>query len=756
MSRSSHNLALCRSNSEAGESSCALACCARSACVGGKQPDSVEWARGERAVNWRSVGADLHQRLDLLLSKKQAAVVGLCLVSGLALFTRFWAIDSKSLWLDEVISWEFAHLSLADMFNRTAHDVHPPLYYGVLHYWVQLAGNSEASLRTPSAMSGAAAIVLLATVAWRVGGWLLALTASLLLLSNNVFLAASQEARSYALVGLLSLASSVALASFIAKPSVWRFAAYATLAAGLIYTHYSGFIAVGAQGLVFAVYGLDQAVRKRNVWILVAGLGMVAVLALAYIPWWSTFLGHPSPGGNYPQVSVALVTKTGRSVLGLNEAKGGWLVLALPLLLLGLYGLAKRWRDPRALSVGAIALVPAGQILVSMWVEPLFDARQAAPYIPGLVFVCALGFVEATVLSRRLVRFAPVGYAAVFLGGIAMLVLMNMSVAQFYQRPSQQDWRAVAADLKGQPVVLAPASQGRSLLYYGADPAALTALPSATFQQLTDGFVPLLRRSVDEETLLVLQGGAGGPALLPRLRSSFGVEVLHNYTYGITLYRLHPLTTTEYNVGVFGGYQPPGAWITTANGLLQTASDTTYFWLLVPSDIDHVNGVDEDYTIHIEYLDRGPPSFTLGGLDTTAARDTLQQVSIDGTGEWKALDVPVNQGSSLAGMFYLTSGVTLRTLEMRRYELVGVDAPRSSADPARRWFLRTDGFLENIGGDACVTPPGPATADDVVADFTSLRASSWEDGTASAAPGKKVCLPASSSNPLIIRRVALH
>ncbi len=684
-------------------------------------------------------------------------MVGLCLVSILALFTRFWAIDRKSLWLDEVISWQFANVSLADMFDRTAHDVHPPFYYGVLHYWVQLAGNSEASLRAPSAISGAATVVLLAVVAWRVGGRLLALPASLLLLANSVYLAASQEARMYALLGLLSLASSVALAGFIVKPSVWRFAAYATLAAGLIYTHYSGFIAVEAQGLVFAVYGVDRLVRKRNAWILVAGLVLVAVLVLAYIPWWSTFLAHPSPGGTggYPQVSVALVTKTARSVLGLDEAKGAWLALVLPLLLLGLYGLAKRWRDPRALSVGAIALVPVGQILVSMWLEPVFDTRQVAPYIPGLVFVTALGFVEATALSRRLARFAPVGYTAVFLGGIAMLVLMNISVDQFYQMPSRQDWRAVAADLKERPVVIAPGSQGRSLEYYGEDAAALTRLSSATFQQMTDGFVPILRRSVDDETLLVLQGSSGH-MLLPGLRSSFRVDVLHNYTYGITLYQLHPLTTTEYNVGVFGGYQPPGAWIITADGLLQTASDTTFFWLMSPSDLDHANGVDDDYSIHIEYLDRGPPSFTLGGLDATGARDTLQQVSIDGTGEWKAIDFPVRKGADLAGVFYLTSGVTVRTLEMRRYELVRVDAQRSSADQARRWFLRPDGFLENIGGGACVTPIEPAPAGDVVVDFTSLRGHSWEDGTAVAKPGQDVCLPTSDSNPLIVRRVALR
>jgi hypothetical protein len=708
---------------------------------------------------WRSVGTDVHRRLTLLLSKGQAAVVGLCLLSALALFTRFWAIDHKSLWLDEAVSWRFANVSLTNMFDQTAHDVHPPLYYGVLHYWVGLAGNSEASLRAPSAIFGAATIVLLAIVAWKVGGWLLALAASLLLLSNGVYLAATQEARMYPLVGLLTLASSVALASFIAKPSILRFVPYAALDILLIYTHYSCFIAIGIQGLVFGVYGLDRAVRNRNGWVLVAGLVLVAVLALAYIPWWSTFLAHPRPGGGggYPQVSVTLVTDIGRSVLGLDEAKGAWLALALPLLLLGLYGLAKRWRDPRVLSVGAIALVPVGQILVSMWLEPVLNLRQVTPYIPGLAFVCALGFVEAVALSRRLMRFAPAGYAAVLLAGVATGVLMGIGGARGAQRyrPPSQDWRAAAAHVKGAPVVIGPGYEAQLLEYYRGSAFGVTPLWSGIMAKMGDGYVPIPRASTHSETVLILEGYQGH-AQLPIFKSYFEVDTVSDVT-GITTYRLRPLTTSEYNVGVFGGDQAPGAWITTPDGLLQTASDTSYFWLLSPSDNDHANGVVEDYTVHIEYLDRGPPSFTLVGLDQDGARYTLKQVPIDGTGEWKAIDVPVEQGSVLAGVFSLTSGVTVRTLEMRRYQLVGVDAPRSSADPARQWFLRTDGFLESVGQTACVTPTEPsAGAAGVVVDFTWLYAGRWVDSTANPAPGGRLCLPVPSPSGLIVRRVALR
>ena len=704
------------------------------------------YGRNAGYAAWRTLGRRL---------KRDYAIIAL--LSAVALFTRFWAIDHKSLWLDEAQSWQTANASLKNMFDLAAQDAaHPPFYYGVLHFWIQLAGNSEASLRAPSALSGAGTIVLLAVVAWRAGGWLLALAASLLLLSNGVFLAASQEARMYALVGLLTLASSVALASFIAKPSILRFVPYAALDILLIYTHYSGFLAVGVQGLVFGVYGLDRAFRNRNGWVLVAGLVLVAVLVLAYIPWWSTFRAHPDPGpvGGYPQPSVELVTNTSRSALGLDEAHGGWLVLAMPLLVLGGYGLVKRWRDPRVVAVAAIALVPVGQILVSIWYEPILDARQVAPYIPGLAFVCALGFVEAIALPRRLVRVAPAGYAAVLLAGMAMLVLMTMRVEQIYRGPPRQDWRAVEADLRGAPVVIAPGWQNKSLEYYRGSTFGITPLWLGIMGKMAVGYVPVPRADLATETMLVLQGYRGH-GLLPEFEQYFSTEVVHDYTDGITTYRLRPLTTSEYNVGAFGGDQAPGAWTITPEGLLQTASDTTYFWLLSPSDKNRANGVDEDYTIHIEYLDRGPPSFTLVGLDSNEARYTLKQVPVDGTGEWRAIDVPVQQGAVLAGAFYLTSGVTVRTLEMRRYQLAGVDAPRSSADPARQWFLRTDGYLQVIASSPCVQSQAlpDAANTGLTVTFNWLYAGNWIESKVGYSPGKDACLPRYPY--VIVRRIAL-
>ena len=56
----------------------------------------------------------------------------------LALVVRALRFEWQPLWWDEGYSVYFATESLARMVELTAHDIHPPLYYGLLHGWLNL------------------------------------------------------------------------------------------------------------------------------------------------------------------------------------------------------------------------------------------------------------------------------------------------------------------------------------------------------------------------------------------------------------------------------------------------------------------------------------------------------------------------------------------------------------------------------------------------------------------------------------------
>ena len=56
---------------------------------------------------------------------------------------RIWHLGFQSIWLDEGLSISFAGRSLRQMFSTLVYeDLHPPLFYLVLHFWMRLAGET--------------------------------------------------------------------------------------------------------------------------------------------------------------------------------------------------------------------------------------------------------------------------------------------------------------------------------------------------------------------------------------------------------------------------------------------------------------------------------------------------------------------------------------------------------------------------------------------------------------------------------------
>lgn len=72
----------------------------------------------------------------------------------LAAFLRFYHLSAQSLWSDEGNSAALARRGFTEIAQRTAFDIHPPLYYWLLKIWMVIWGDSEAGLRSLSAVLG--------------------------------------------------------------------------------------------------------------------------------------------------------------------------------------------------------------------------------------------------------------------------------------------------------------------------------------------------------------------------------------------------------------------------------------------------------------------------------------------------------------------------------------------------------------------------------------------------------------------------
>ncbi|HHY56077.1 MAG TPA: hypothetical protein GYA08_11640 [Chloroflexi bacterium] len=194
----------------------------------------------------------------------------------------------QPLWWDEGYSVYFATEPLARMLELTAGDIHPPLYYALLHGWINVWGAAApVALRTFSVIVGVAALPLQAWLAWRLfpGRRRLLVIALVLLVVNPLHLFYSQEVRMYGLGMALSSLSTVffwrwqAPAERDTRGRRWNAIGYILTTTAGLYTLYY-FVFVPAAHLLWAMIVHRHALRR--LWSLIAGQMLVALL---YLPW---------------------------------------------------------------------------------------------------------------------------------------------------------------------------------------------------------------------------------------------------------------------------------------------------------------------------------------------------------------------------------------------------------------------------------------------------------------------------------------
>jgi len=370
-----------------------------------------------------------------------ALVVLIVVAAGL----RFASIGSKSFWVDEAYSAFVASHSPREIVTIVARDdAHPPVYYLALSAWSRMVGTDDAALRS----LGAIASVLTVAGAWwlgrRLGGPALGiLTASLTAVSPFQVLAA-QEARMYALLGLLTVFSWVALLEATAgRRGAW--VAYVSVTTLALYTHYFAFLSVIGQG----VFVFGAASRSWRSWAACQG-----VLIVLYLPWSGRLLATITSSRGIPLEVTSLTALLGFLSFG-GHAFGfaRWFRVAsasLPLQIailapfvgLAVLGLVAARREPRDfwfLSGSLIApLVFA--LAFSLRTNVIYPRYFSFIHVP-FALVLALGMLHVASYFHPAYR-----RRAVWASGLLCVIGSTFVLRGLYLDPNREvfDWRGAA------------------------------------------------------------------------------------------------------------------------------------------------------------------------------------------------------------------------------------------------------------------------------------------------------------------------
>jgi mannosyltransferase len=342
---------------------------------------------------------------------------------GFGVAARF--VAYSNLWLDEALTVNISRLPLGDIPDALRHDGSPPLYYVILHFWMDLFGSSTVTVRALSGLFSVACLPL----AWRVGlrlGGRTAATAVLVLLALSPFAVQyATEARMYSLGMFLVLAGGLALANLYERRSPALSAAVALLTGALLLTHYYALYTVAAAGallLWMAWRGEERAAARRCLAAMVAG-------GLLFLPWVPIFLFQAAhtgaPWGSSGRGLRTVIDTLAVLVSGYRDAGPAPLLLAVGLIALAVFGRAVGRRRFEIDLIGreparTLALLTFGGLLLAVLVSKLtgqaYVPRYASIAFPGVIILLALGvasFADARIRMVSLTVMAGLGVVGI-------------------------------------------------------------------------------------------------------------------------------------------------------------------------------------------------------------------------------------------------------------------------------------------------------------------------------------------------------
>ena len=496
------------------------------------------------------------------MKNKHTGLLLLLLFIGFSL--RIYDLGGESIWFDEGASIYFAKKNVSEIFSMK--ESSPPLYYIVLHWWINLFGDSEFSVRLPSVIFAFFSIAMMYVVGKQLFGSEAGLVSALLLALSRFHILYSQEARTYSLSALLTLLSMYFLIELMNDRSRKNLLGYVLSSCLLMYSHIYGLFIIIAQNIYFVTQTvLSREARAVNLkkWILI----QMALLGL-FAPWAKVFFGQvmgvvqSDPGGTaMVRPSTATIIST-FSAYFLFSGRLSYLFFLVPFLsVLRLERISGKiewtgfFRSLDALR-WKVQLVDTGRFFfVAVWlltpiIVPFLISRSLTPiYLNRYTIVAAVAFYLLVGKGICNIQQKFVKTIAIVL----VVVFSLVSLPAYYSRAKKNQWREAAhyidANARSEDLLVVNPGECLGLVfnYYSkrADlekkgfPEMMPDFPNTWSSGVNEGNVAELKSVAGNYRrlwLILTPSGDRGKALVSEMLSeSFGPPSYKKY-YGVDVY----------------------------------------------------------------------------------------------------------------------------------------------------------------------------------------------------------------------------
>jgi len=316
-------------------------------------------------------------------------------------------------------------------------NVHLPLYFFLMHYWIRAAGNSAWALRLPSALFGGLAAGAIFLLAEHLFGMFVGLAGAALMALAPDQIYFSQQARMYSLVVLLAVSSTYLIALSKKYPKKWwPYFSYAVLSIAGLYTHYEYFFLLAAQ-LAFIWIGSRLGRENKKPWAVTH-----ALIFAAFAPWLLITVAqkkaspeivawvHGSLGGNL--ILTEVVTKVMR-LISVPELPLGWISVVVAFVLLIAGSVSLRTDRARLFQLLTWILFPIAGILL---MDQVLGTRAIGITRYWLIISPALYLLIGRGMEKIPNRPARVGLLAIFIGFLFAGTLLTAR-GQLRAKPDQ-------------------------------------------------------------------------------------------------------------------------------------------------------------------------------------------------------------------------------------------------------------------------------------------------------------------------------